>query len=110
MFHVSVRGCLHRENSNERLTGSLQASHTEMVNQKPPKALNDFRGFLVTRMRSRNPRFARGKLRQENRNENLTDSLQGSHTESDNQKAPTAMNDYRGFLVTRTGIEPMFPA
>ena len=65
---------------------------------------------MVTRTGDRNPRFARGKLRQENRNENLADSLQGSHTETDNQKIPTAINGYRDFLVTRTGIEPMFPA
>ena len=109
MFHVSVRGYLHRENSNERLTGSLQAAHTEMVNQKPPKALNDFRGFLVTRTGDRNPRFAQGKLRQENRNESLACSLQGSHTETDNQKILIAINDYRDFLVTRTGIEPVLP-
>ena len=41
---------------------------------------------LVTRTGDRNPRFARGKLRQKNRNERLACSLQGSHTEPDNQK------------------------
>ena len=65
---------------------------------------------MVSRTGDRNPRFARGKLRQENRNEGFACSLQGSHTETDNQKTPIVMNDYRGFLVTRTGIEPMFPA
>ena len=29
---------------------------------------------------------------------------------TDNQNTPKAMNDFRGILVTRTGIEPMFPA
>ena len=65
---------------------------------------------MVTRTGNRNPRFARGKLRQESGSESLAGSLQASHAETDNQKPPTVMNDYRGFLVTRTGIEPMFPA
>ena len=71
--------------------------------------MNNYRGFLMTRTGDRNPRFARGKLRQESRKEILACSLQGPHIEPDNQNPPIAMNDYRGFLVTRTGIEPVLP-
>ena len=91
---------LRQENRNENLADSLQGSHTETDNQKAPIAMNDYRGFLVTRTGDRNPRFARGKLRQENRNESFACSLQGSHTETDNQKIPIVLNDYRDFLVS----------
>ena len=65
---------------------------------------------MVTRTGDRNPRYARGKPHQEIQSEILTCGLQASHTETDNQNTPKAMNDFRGILVTRTGIEPMFPA
>ena len=48
----------------------------------------------------RNPRYARGKPHQEIQSEILTCGLQGSHTETDDQKIPIALNDYRDFLVS----------
>ena len=68
-----------------------------------------FRLVMVTRTGDRNPRYARGKPHQEIQSEILTCGLQGSHTETDDQKIPIVLNDYRDFLVTRTGIEPVLP-
>ena len=65
---------------------------------------------MVSRTEDRNPRCAQGKPHQEIQSEILTCGLQASHTETDDQKIPIVLNDYRDFLVTRTGIEPMFPA
>ena len=48
----------------------------------------------------RNPRYARGKPHQEIQSEILTCGLQGSHTETDDQKIPIVLNDYRDFLVS----------
>ena len=45
-------------------------------------------------------RCARGKPHQEIQSEILTCGLQGSHTETDNQKIPIVSNDYRDFLVS----------
>jgi hypothetical protein len=55
----------------------------------------------VTRTGDRNPRYARGKPHQEIQSEILTCGLQGSHTETDNQKIPIVLNDYRDFLVSQ---------
>jgi hypothetical protein len=52
---------------------------------------------LVTRTGDRNPRYARGKPHQEIQSEILTCGLQGSHTETDDQKIPIVLNDYRDF-------------
>ena len=68
-----------------------------------------FRLVMVTRTGVRNPRYARGKPHQEIQSEILTCGLQGSHSETDDQKIPIVLNDYRDFLVTRTGIEPVLP-
>ena len=45
-----------------------------------------FRLAMVTRTGDQNPRYARGKPHQEIQSEILTCGLQGSHTETDNQK------------------------
>ena len=55
---------------------------------------------LVTRTGDRNPRYARGKPHQEIQSEILTCGLQSSHTETDDQKIPIVINDYRDFLVS----------
>ena len=55
---------------------------------------------MVTRTGDRNPRYARGKPHQEIQSEILTCGLQGSHTETDDQKIPIVLNDYRDFLVS----------
>jgi hypothetical protein len=55
----------------------------------------------VTRTGDRNPRYARGKPHQEIQSEILTCGLQGSHTETDDQKIPIVLNDYRDFLVSQ---------
>ena len=55
---------------------------------------------MVTRTWDRNPRYARGKPHQEIQSEILTCGLQGSHTETDDQKIPIVLNDYRDFLVS----------
>ena len=60
---------------------------------------------LVTRTGDRNPRYARGKPHQEIQSEILTCGLQSSHTETDDQKIPIVLNDYRDFLVSQSGIE-----
>ena len=100
--------CISERRNRTRACFARRAAPTD--NQNTPKAINDFRGILVTRTGDRNPRYARGKPHQEIQSEILTCGLQGSHTEMDNQKIPIVLNDYRDFLVTRTGIEPMFPA
>ncbi|MBQ7910514.1 MAG: hypothetical protein IJ363_06975 [Clostridia bacterium] len=56
---------------------------------------------LVTRTGDRNPRYARGKPHQEIQSEILTCGLQSSHTETDDQKIPIVLNDYRDFLVSQ---------
>ena len=65
----------------------MQGSHTEPDNQITPITMKDYRGFLVTRTGNRNPRFARGKLRQESGSESLAGSLQASHAETDNKNS-----------------------
>ena len=56
---------------------------------------------MVTRTGDRNPRYARGKPHQEIQSEILTCGLQSSHTETDDQKIPIVLNDYRDFLVSQ---------
>ena len=56
---------------------------------------------MVSRTGDRNPRYARGKPHQEIQSEILACGLQGSHTETDNQKIPIVLNDYRDFLVSQ---------
>ena len=57
---------------------------------------------MVSRTGDRNPRYARGKPHQEIQSEILTCGLQGSHTETDDQKIPIVLNDYRDFLVSHS--------
>ena len=57
---------------------------------------------MVSRTGDRNPRYARGKPHQEIQSEILTCGFQGSHTETDNQKIPIVLNDYRDFLVSHS--------
>ena len=59
-----------------------------------------FRLVMVSRTGDRNPRYARGTPHQEIQSEILTCGLQGSHTETDDQKIPIVLNDYRDFLVS----------